>query len=35
LQPAESAEAMLGVLEKLAAGDSGKFFAWDGAEIPW
>ncbi len=35
LQPVESAEALLGVLEARGSGDSGKFFAWDGAEIPW
>ncbi len=35
LEPPESAAAMLDVLESLGVGDSGKFFAWDGAEIPW
>ena len=35
LTPAESAEALLNVLDGLQATDSGKFFAWDGAEIPW
>lgn len=35
LEPGESAAAMLGVLEGLGATDSGRFFAWDGAEIPW
>ncbi len=35
LSPAESAEAMLTVLESVDAGKSGCFYAWDGAEIPW
>ncbi len=35
LEPAQSAEALLSVLGGLQAADSGKFFAWDGAEIPW
>ncbi len=35
LTPDESAEAMLHVLAGLRAGNSGSFYAWDGAEIPW
>ena len=35
LEPAESAAAMLQVLEGLAPERSGSFYAWDGAEIPW
>lgn len=35
LAPPESAEAMLNVLESLGPGNSGNFYAWDGAEIPW
>ena len=35
LQPAESAAAMVDILAGLKSADSGKFFAWDGAEIPW
>lgn len=33
--PAQSAAALLGVIERLGAADSGKLFAWDGAEIPF
>ncbi len=33
--PAYSAECLLAVLDKLTAEDSGKMFAWDGAEIPF
>jgi NAD(P)-dependent dehydrogenase (short-subunit alcohol dehydrogenase family) len=33
--PAQSAAALLGVIERLSAADSGKLFAWDGAEIPF
>lgn len=35
LSPAESAEAMLTVLEGIDASHSGRFLAWDGNEIPW
>ena len=35
LSPAESAEAMLKVLEGLEAADTGSFYAWDGEKIPW
>ena len=35
LTPAESAEAMLSVLDGVDASQSGRFYAWDGAEIPW
>jgi NAD(P)-dependent dehydrogenase (short-subunit alcohol dehydrogenase family) len=33
--PAESAERVLQVIESLSAEDTGKFFNWDGREIPW
>lgn len=33
--PAYSARAMLGVLDSLGPADSGKLWAWDGAEIPF
>lgn len=33
--PAVSAERMLGVLDALMPADSGKLFAWDGAQIPF
>lgn len=35
LTPAESAEAMLSVLETLSPEQSGSFYAWDGEPIPW
>ena len=35
LSPAESAAAMLEVLETLGPEQSGSFYAWDGEEIPW
>lgn len=35
LDPAQSAAAMLDVLDKLSAADSGGFYAWDGGIIPW
>lgn len=35
LDPAESAAAMLQVLETLTPAQSGGFYAWDGEEIPW
>ncbi|MEM0953907.1 MAG: SDR family NAD(P)-dependent oxidoreductase [Pseudomonadota bacterium] len=35
LTPAESAEAMLNVVARLDVTHSGRFYAWDGAEIPW
>ena len=35
LTPAESAEAMLSVLETLGPEQSGSFYAWDGESIPW
>ena len=31
----QSADYLLGVLDKLDDDDNGKFFAWDGQEIPW
>ena len=33
--PAHSAEALMRVMECLGPEDSGGFFAWDGAAIPW
>ncbi len=33
--PAMSADYLLKVLEQLNDDDNGKFFAWDGQEIPW
>ncbi|WP_225206008.1 SDR family NAD(P)-dependent oxidoreductase [Novosphingobium huizhouense] len=33
--PAFSAERLLAVLDGLSAADSGKLFAWDGAEVPF
>ncbi|MEM6819030.1 MAG: SDR family oxidoreductase [Pseudomonadota bacterium] len=33
--PATSADYLLKVLEQLNDDDNGKFFAWDGQEIPW
>ena len=35
LAPAESAEAMLSVLESLTVEQTGSFYAWDGKPIPW
>lgn len=35
LTPAQSAAALLAVIEQLSATDSGKLFAWDGTEIPF
>lgn len=35
LTPAQSAEAVLKVLDGLAPEQSGGFFAWDGQPIPW
>ncbi|MFM2300298.1 MAG: hypothetical protein RLZZ84_34 [Pseudomonadota bacterium] len=35
LSPEQSAAALLGVMERLNAEDSGKLFAWDGTEIPF
>ncbi|MXU64644.1 SDR family NAD(P)-dependent oxidoreductase [Oceanomicrobium pacificus] len=33
--PAEAASNLLAVIDGLQARDSGRFFAWDGSEIPW
>jgi NAD(P)-dependent dehydrogenase (short-subunit alcohol dehydrogenase family) len=33
--PRESAQHILSVVHGLGAGDSGKFFNWDGRELPW
>lgn len=33
--PAASAAAILGVLDRLERADSGRFFNWDGRELPW
>lgn len=35
LEPSQSAGALLDVLGKLTPADSGGFYAWDGAPIPW
>ncbi len=35
LEAADSVASMLGVIERLGAGDSGKFLSHEGAEIPW
>ena len=35
LQPSECADALLAVLEKLGAADSGRFVDWQGKPIPW
>lgn len=35
LSPDASAENLLRVIDRLASGDSGGFFAWDGAPIPF
>ena len=33
--PEESAAHLEGVMDELSPQDSGGFFAWDGAHIPW
>lgn len=33
--PARSAACMLTILDRLTPRDSGKFWSWDGSEIPW
>jgi NAD(P)-dependent dehydrogenase (short-subunit alcohol dehydrogenase family) len=33
--PADSANRVLDVLDRLDPGDSGKFYNWDGSELPW
>jgi NAD(P)-dependent dehydrogenase (short-subunit alcohol dehydrogenase family) len=35
LSPADSAHALLGLIERAQAQDAGKFLAYDGAELPW
>ncbi|MFJ6024430.1 SDR family NAD(P)-dependent oxidoreductase [Brevundimonas sp. NPDC092305] len=35
LAPRDAAQALLKVMDGLKPQDTGKFFAWDGAEIPW
>jgi NAD(P)-dependent dehydrogenase (short-subunit alcohol dehydrogenase family) len=35
LAPADSAHALLGLIEHAAIEDAGKFLAYDGAELPW
>ncbi len=35
VEPAEAAAHLLGVIAGLTPAQSGGFFAWDGAEIPW
>lgn len=33
--PAQSAAYLLAVIDKLRAVDSGRFWSWDGSELPW
>ena len=33
--PEQAAAQLLGVIDALEEGDSGRFLAWDGSEIPW
>ena len=35
LSPADSAHALLGLIEHATVRDAGKFLAYDGAELPW
>ena len=35
LAPAASAHALLGLIERATVAEGGKFFAYDGAELPW
>ena len=35
LSPTQSAAALMGVMDGLGPEESGNFFAWDGAPIPW
>jgi NAD(P)-dependent dehydrogenase (short-subunit alcohol dehydrogenase family) len=35
LRPAESIHGMLQVLNRLGPKDTGKFFSYDGTELPW
>jgi len=35
LTPAQSAAALIGVMDRLAPADTGRVFAWDGQPIPW
>jgi NAD(P)-dependent dehydrogenase (short-subunit alcohol dehydrogenase family) len=35
LAPADSAHALLNLIERVRAEDAGKFLAYDGAELPW
>ena len=35
LTPAQSAAALIGVMDGLAPADTGRVFAWDGQPIPW
>ena len=35
LAPTDSAHALLNLIEHAKIGDAGKFFAYDGAELPW
>lgn len=30
-----SVQKLLGIIDSVKASDNGKFFAWDGQEIPW
>ena len=35
ITPDESVSGMLCVIDKLTTEDSGRFFSWDGGEVPW
>jgi NAD(P)-dependent dehydrogenase (short-subunit alcohol dehydrogenase family) len=35
IDPRESAEGMVEVIDRLEAGDTGKVLAWDGSVLPW
>jgi len=35
LAPADSAHALLNLIERATTQDAGKFLAYDGAELPW
>jgi hypothetical protein len=35
LTPAQSIAGLRRVLGRLTLADSGKFFSWDGSEVPW
>jgi NAD(P)-dependent dehydrogenase (short-subunit alcohol dehydrogenase family) len=35
LAPADSAHALLNLIERVTTRDAGRFLAYDGAELPW